>query len=82
MIGEPLLTMEVRGTDFIEESVIVFNGGEEPTTFVSSTVITTGVNPETASIAGTYPVLVRTFSHETEPMFFSFTEAGARSRKR
>jgi hypothetical protein len=82
VIGDPMVTMEVRGTDFIEESVIVFNGGEEATTFVDKTKLTTGVNPETASVPGSYPVLVRTFSHETEPQFFSFTEAGAQGTRR
>lgn len=78
-IGDPPLTLTLDGSDFQPESVIVFNGGEEATTFVDNTKLTTGVQPATASVPGDYPVLVRTFSHETAPQTFSFTEAGTRS---
>jgi hypothetical protein len=81
-IGGEAVTMEVNGTGFIEESVIVFNGGEETTTFVSPAKLTTGVNPATATTPGSYPVLVRTFSHETDPQMFTFTQPAARRGKR
>ena len=81
-IGGEAVTMEVNGSGFVEESVIVFNGGEEATTFVSATKLTTGVNPATATTPGSYPVNVRTFSHETEPQFFTFTQPAARRGKR
>jgi len=83
VIGGEAVTMEVNGANFLEESVILFNGGEEATTFVSASKLTTGVNPATAGTPGSYAVLVRTFSHETAPQYFEFTEAaGARRGKR
>lgn len=81
--GDPTqITLRCIGTSFMPESVIVFNGGVEPTTMVSGTELTTIVNPATATTPGEYPVLVRTFTHETAPQMFTFTEAAGRSRKR
>jgi IPT/TIG domain len=82
VIGGEALTLEAIGSGFTEESVIVFNGGEEATTFVDETRLTTGVQPSTAGTPGGFPVLVRTFTHETAPQTFSFTEAARSSRKR
>ena len=81
-IGGEELTMEASGAGFTAESVIVFNGGEEVTTFVDANTLTTQVRPATATVTGAFPVLVRTFSHETEAVDFTFTEAGARRGKR
>jgi hypothetical protein len=75
--------MHVHGAGFTAGSMIVFNGGEEPTTYVSETELTTIVRPSTASAPGSYPVLVRTGTHETAPVDFTFTEEeapAARSR--
>ncbi len=46
--GAPL-TLHVRGVGFQNGDKIIFNGGEEPTVFVSATELTTGVDPSTAS---------------------------------
>ena len=43
-IGSPSFTIHVRGSGFAPGSVIVFNGFDEPTTVVSPTEVTTGVN--------------------------------------
>jgi len=43
-LGDPDFTISVLGTGFDEESVIVFNGFDEPTTVVSDTEVQTGVN--------------------------------------
>ena len=75
-IGDPDLTLTMTGTFFTETSVINFNGGDEPTTFVSDTELTTGVKPSTASVPGSYPVLVKQGAFSTEPQMFTFTEAG------
>lgn len=74
-IGSADLTLRVVGTGFTDQSKIVFNGGEEPTTFVNASELTTGVKPSTAGTPGAYDVLVRTGSHETTPQSFTFTEA-------
>lgn len=79
--GEPL-TLHCMGAYFMPESVIVFNGGVEPTTMVSATELTTLVYPSTAQVAGSYPVLIRTFTHETAPQMFTFTEAAPEGTRR
>lgn len=59
VIGSEDVKMNVNGTGFTETSVIVFNGGDEPTTFVSDILVTTIVKPSTATTAGVFPVNVR-----------------------
>lgn len=59
-IGDPSFTLHVRGTNFVAGSVIVFNGYDEPTTLVSPTEVTTGVNMETwFAQSAPLPVTVR-----------------------
>ena len=84
MIGSTDFTLRVIGTNFTDTSVIVFNGGDEPTTFVSDTELETGIKPSTASVAGSYPVIVKQGTYFTPPQQFTFTDAapgteGARS---
>jgi len=59
IVGSAPVTLRVLGSGFADTSVIVFNGGDEPTTFVSPTEVTTGVQPTTASGFGTVPIQVR-----------------------
>jgi hypothetical protein len=80
-LGSEDLTLHCLGSGFTEGSVIVFNGGVEPTIFVSDVEVTTIVKPSTASIAVTVPVLVLTGAHETEELDFEFTEAAPAARK-
>jgi len=58
-IGSADVTLHVIGTNFTSASKIVFNGGEENTTYVSPTEVTTVVKPSLASVAVSVPVLVR-----------------------
>jgi hypothetical protein len=83
-MGSEDLEMVVTGTGFTENSVIVFNGGDEPTTFVSETEVSTGVKPSTAGVAGSYPVLVRNGQIQSNSATFSFTEPanGGSTRKK
>lgn len=75
-IGGPDVTLECTGTGFTRNTVITFNGGDEPTTVVSATKVTTIVKPSTATTAGTYPVTVKHGGGESAPQEFTFTEAG------
>jgi IPT/TIG domain len=74
-LGSPDTTVFFRGTGFTAASVIVWNGGDEPTGFVSDTELTTVVKPSTASGAVDIPVSVRNGEVYTDPLTFSFTEA-------
>lgn len=82
VIGDPDFTMSVQGVRFADGAVIVFNGGDEPTEFVSDTELTTGVKPSTATTAGTYPVAVRNPDGQvSNELGFTFTEPVARKTK-
>lgn len=58
-LGSPSFTLHVRGEGFTPSSVIEWNGGAEPTTFIDDTHLTTEVNMATATVAGPIPVAVR-----------------------
>jgi len=80
--GSADITMTVNGTNFNEDSVIVFGQHDEPTTFISDTQVSTGVKPSLFAPA-TVPVAVRNGPAESEAVNFTFTEAapeGARRR--
>lgn len=78
-IGGADVTMECSGSNFLPGSIITFNGGDEPTTIVSPTKVTTIVKPSTATTPGTYPVTVKHSGGESAPQGFTFTAAGTRA---
>lgn len=57
-IGAPDFTLLVIGEGFVAGSKIVWNGTEEPTTFVDSKTLSTVVQPSTATVETTIPVHV------------------------
>jgi IPT/TIG domain-containing protein len=74
-IGGADVTMHVIGTGFTPDAVIVFNGGDEPTTYVSDTELTTVVRPSTATVEGAFPVMVRQADGESNEVDFTFAAA-------
>ena len=77
-VGDPSFTLHVHGTNFTSLSKIVFNGGEEPTTFVSATELTTIVNMTTVS--GPSVASVGVLSEDgvlSNQMNFTFTDGTA-----
>jgi hypothetical protein len=67
-------TLNCIGTGFTNTCVIVFNGGEEPTTFVSPTSVTTLVKPSLVSAAIVVPVqVVKGGALGSEVRNFTFT---------
>ena len=79
-IGAADLLLTVNGSGFTDDSKIMFNGGEEPTTLVSSRKLTTIVKPSTASTPGMYPVEV-TGCQGSATFEFTEPEPEGRSRK-
>ena len=78
VIGIPSFDLHVIGSGFNPGSVIVFNGYDEPTTFISPTELTTGVNMSVWAAPAVLPVKVRNGNGmESAPVNFTFTEAGA-----
>ena len=72
-VGGPDITLQVFGADFNEDSIIVFNGGDEATTFVSASEVTTVVKPSTASGPAEVPVQVRNGGLLSNGYAFTFT---------
>jgi hypothetical protein len=71
---EPVM-MTCRGQNFPPGAVIVFNGGDEPTNYVSPTEISTTVETKTVSMPITVPVYVRNpDGTRSSSRDFSFTE--------
>jgi len=76
VIGSPDFAIRVLGTGFTDKSTIIWNGSPEPTTYVSETELTTGVNMATVSGPFTIPISVRgEDGNDTNSLDFSFTEA-------
>jgi hypothetical protein len=68
------VTMRVTGTGFTEESVITFNGLDEPTVFVSETEVTTIVKPSLFTVPAVCPVTVKNGALESDALEFEFLD--------
>jgi hypothetical protein len=73
-LGEPSFDIHVMGRNFREDSVIVFNGYVEPTTFVSDTELTTIVNMTVWAAPAILPVQVMTDNVQSDPVMFEFID--------
>lgn len=72
-IGDPSFTLHVHGTGFKNTDKIVFAGNEEPTTFVSPTELTTGVDMSVWLGADVLPVMIMSADGElSNAMDFTF----------
>jgi hypothetical protein len=70
------IRMYVVGTGFTKDSVIVFNGFDEPTTLHDATRVSTGVKPSLFVVPAVCPVAVRNPGYAmTGTLDFTFTEA-------
>ena len=78
-VSAPDTTVLVKGENFTEESVIVWNNGDEPTTFGDPTSLSTMVKPSTVDpgvpLPFSVPVKVRTGEKETAELPFTFVAA-------
>jgi hypothetical protein len=80
VLGEPSFDIHVMGTNFTPLSVILFNGVEEPTTFVSPTELTTGVNMPLWQAPAVVPIAVQNgLDIKSNSVDFSFTAPVQRS---
>lgn len=74
-VGDPSFLLHVHGTGFTSGSIIMFNGGEEPTTFVGPTELTTQVDMTTVAGPAVVPVAVlSTDGVLSDSMNFAFTD--------
>ena len=78
-IGDPSFTLHVMGSGFLPGSIIVFAGVEEPTTHVSDSEITTGVNMDVWMGPDSLPVMVKSpdgVLSEAQMFVFSAASSG------
>lgn len=73
-LSDPDFDLHVYGQNFDDDATIVFNGGEESTTRVSDTELTTGVKPSLVGTAITVPILVRQQGGDSNEVEFSFLD--------
>lgn len=74
-IGDPSFTIHIHGKDFKNTDKIIFAGQEEPTTFVSATELTTGVNMSVWAGPDALPVMIQTADGVlSNSMTFTFTD--------
>lgn len=74
VLGSPNFDVLINGSGFTPESVIVFNGFDEPTTLVSPTQVKTGVNMSVWAAPAVVPIMVRSASGAlSNAMNFAFT---------
>ena len=77
VLGSPSFTLHVHGSGFTAASVITFAGHDEPTTLVSPTEVTTGVDMAVWLGPDTLPVTVRNADGApSNALSFTFTAAG------
>lgn len=82
IIGGADVVMTVTGDNFTPESVIVFNFGDEPTTYIDGEHVSTLVKPSTAGTPGDYPVYVRQpGAGDSNSATFTFHAAVAEPKK-
>lgn len=83
-VGGADITLTVNGGNFTQDSVIYFNGGEEETTYISASQLSTVVKPSLASGPISVPVQVKTEAEQSNMVNFTFTEApeGEERRRR
>jgi len=76
VLGTPSFTLRVLGDNFDPASQIIWNGSAEPTTFVSKSELTTGVNMDTAIHAVPIPITVTSgFGVVSNELIFNFLPA-------
>lgn len=74
--GSEDFVLALTGENFTEQSVIIFGTMDEPTTLQADGTLTTGVKPSLFAPA-VVPVSVRNGPLHSDPLDFTFTEAGA-----
>jgi len=76
VINGAAFTLTANGTGFAEDSVVVFDGADAPTTYVSPSQVTAQIQP--SSLAGTVDVTVRGARGESAAQSFEFAAARRR----
>jgi hypothetical protein len=77
MVGQNPIRIHFLGLGFTPTSIIVWNGGDEPTTMHSETDLSTGLDPSSASGTYTVPVWVREGALITQKLSFSLVKQGS-----
>ncbi len=79
VLGSPSFTLHVQGSGFTPDAVIVFAGHDEPTTVVSPTEVTTGIDMSVWHGPDAVPVTVKHGDGDaSNALVFTFTAARRR----
>jgi Domain of unknown function (DUF4214) len=62
MAGVPAFTLTVNGSNFVNGSMVMWNGSDRVTSFVSSSQLTAQILSTDTSVAGAFPIAVRNAS--------------------
>ena len=73
VVGSANPTVHIMGTGFTAESVLVWNGTDDTSVYVSPTELTTLVDMTTVTGASTVPVKVRNGDNASNELSFAFT---------
>jgi hypothetical protein len=76
-IGDPSFDIHVSGEGFLQDSIIVFAGYDEPTTLNEDGTLSTGVNMSVWHGPDVLEVRVRNGAMVSEPLMFTFNAAAA-----
>ena len=79
VLGAPSFNISVKGTGFTPTSKIIFNGFEEPTTFVSATEVSTGVDMSVWGAPAVVPIMVDNDGVTSNSMNFTFNPSARSS---
>jgi hypothetical protein len=79
-IGDADFTLDITGTGFGPDSIIYFAGHDEPTEFDGADTVSTGVKPSLWGSPATVKVYVHNGTLHSDPVDFTFTEAGGAAR--
>lgn len=74
LLGDASFTLRMIGSGFDRFTKIVFAGHDEPTTYVSPTEVTTGVDMSVWKGADVVPVYVESPVVASDPLMFTFTD--------
>lgn len=70
LVNPGSFTMEVKGTGFTSNSTVYFNGNARTTTFISDSVLNAEILSTDVSVAGNYPVWVRSGTTNSDTLTF------------
>ncbi len=67
--GDPALTLTIRGVNFTDKSLVLFDNRPVPARLVSETELSVSIEAELLVRVGTFPVIVRNPGFQQQPQW-------------